>query len=198
DPAPGSMEVEGDSGGSECPTLHPTPCAVKTAQGARTEVCRAEKRRRARDVSRARPGGTLGGARGSERQVVVVAEGRGLEVVVVAARGRLPARGSALTRAAARRAAPGAEAGIPAPSEVTPRAALAPREHDHVVGADLGDVARVPLLVLVGAVLDRPLDVDPVALLEEALGDPRQTVLVRGEPPGDDPVPLRLLLLLPV
>src|SRR6185503_4475571 len=67
------------------------------------------------------------------------------------------------------------------------------RQHDQFARNDLGDVARLLLAVFPGAVLDPPLDVDLIALLEVLLGDVRQagSFVV----PADDPVPLRLLLL---
>jgi len=68
-------------------------------------------------------------------------------------------------------------------------------EHDHLAHVDLGGVARLVFLVLPLPVLDAPLDVDLIALLEVALDDVRQ----RGRlaVPDDAAMPLRLLLLVP-
>src|SRR5438067_4946970 len=78
----------------------------------------------------------------------------------------------------------------PASPSPTPR-----RQQEHFARDDLGGVARLLLSILPGAVLDAPLDVDPVALLHVLLGQIREL-----EPlviPAHDPVPLGLFLLLP-
>src|SRR5690606_19205163 len=67
---------------------------------------------------------------------------------------------------------------------------VATAEHDQLTGGDLRHVSGVPVLVVVGAVLDLTFEVDAIALLQVLLGD------VGEGGPGDDPVPLRLLLLL--
>src|SRR6478752_1610855 len=70
-----------------------------------------------------------------------------------------------------------------------------PAEEDQLLPLDLGGVAGLPLAILPGAVLDRPFDVDLVALLAVLLGDVGQLGVLGV--PEDHPVPLRLLLLLP-
>src|SRR5690242_10522013 len=100
----------------------------------------------------------------SEGQIVVlVLEGAGEVLEIVAARrrlGLLSGRGSAR---ALRNALP-----IP----VAARAA-APwgAEHDELTNVDLRGVARLPVFVLPLAVLDAPFDVNLVALLDVAFDD---------------------------
>src|SRR5437762_1357138 len=67
-------------------------------------------------------------------------------------------------------------------------------QHDQLTRDDLGDVARLFLAIFPRPVFDPPLDIDPVALLQVLLGNVGQgrKLVV----PADNPVPLRLLLLL--
>src|SRR5690606_4244911 len=83
-----------------------------------------------------------------ERKVVVLGEAASFEIVV-----------SSLVRRLARRG------GLPRLAEIRSTLAGAP-EHHHVPGADLGDVFRHPVLVLVGAIFDLPFHVHPIPLLE--------------------------------
>src|SRR6266699_768534 len=68
------------------------------------------------------------------------------------------------------------------------------RQHDQFARNDLGDVARLLLAIFPGAVLDPPLDVDLIALLEVLLGDVREAGSLATVIPADDPVPLGFLL----
>src|SRR5712664_2876778 len=67
-------------------------------------------------------------------------------------------------------------------------------EHDQLTRDDLGDVARLLLPIFPRPVLNAPFDIDLVALFQVLLGDVGQagTLVV----PADNPVPLRLFLLL--
>src|SRR2546427_3516326 len=69
------------------------------------------------------------------------------------------------------------------------------RQQDHFPRDDLGDVARLLLPVLPGAVLYPAFDIELVALLHVLLGQIGQ--LGAFVVPADDPVPLGLLLALP-
>src|SRR5207244_8349503 len=84
------------------------------------------------------------------------------------------------------------------PREIAGAFAASPppiRQEQHLARDDLGRVPRLFLPILPGAVLDAPLDVDPVPLLHVLLRQIRQ--LGAFVVPADHPMPLGLLLLLP-
>src|SRR6188472_344902 len=95
--------------------------------------------------------------KGSEREVVVLTVQRlgeiGEGLLLPPRRGSIPRLGRG--RRPARR----------------PFARPLPAEEDQFLPLDLGGIAGLPLAVLPGAVLDRPFDVDLVALLAVLLGD---------------------------
>src|SRR3989440_2432318 len=68
------------------------------------------------------------------------------------------------------------------------------RQEDHFSRDDLGGVPRLLLPILPRAILDPPLDVDPVAFFHVLFGQIRE--LGAFVVPADDPVPLGLFLLL--
>src|SRR6266508_5472216 len=85
---------------------------------------------------------------------------------------------------------------LPSPRPRTHRGGSASRpQHDQLTRDDLSDVARLFLAIFPRPVLDPPLDIDLVTLLQVLLGDVGQagTLVV----PADYPMPLRLFLLLP-
>src|ERR1019366_5262642 len=73
---------------------------------------------------------------------------------------------------------------------------LATAEEENLAHVDLGDIARLLLLVLVLPVLDAPLDVQLVALVDVALDDVGEAGALAARVPGDALVPFRLFLLL--
>src|SRR5712692_5242383 len=176
------------------------PCSPDTGAGAAWEVsgARCEVSGRAWVVSCAASAGARPAsspatrasraARCSERQIVVL--------LIQGLRERVERLRLALGRHLGCRPSlgPGHIAGA-FPSAGATATAAPRRQEQHLPCDDLGGVARLLLAVLPAAVLDAPLDVDPVALLHVLLGQIRQlSALVV---PADHPMPLGLFLLLP-
>src|ERR1019366_1116812 len=78
----------------------------------------------------------------------------------------------------------------------TAAAALGAAEEENFAHIDLGDVARLLLLVLELPVLDAPLHIELVALVDVALDDVGEAGALAARVPGDALVPFGLFLLL--
>src|ERR1035437_2782238 len=75
-------------------------------------------------------------------------------------------------------------------------AALGAAEQENLAHVDLGDVARLLLLVLELPVLDAPFHIELVALVDVALDDVGEAGALAARVPGDALVPFGLFLLL--
>src|ERR1019366_763039 len=120
-----------------------------------------------------------------ERQVVVLLIQRPRELLEISAGllglvGRTRTRRGSLERVAATTAA----------------STLAAAEEEDFAHVDLGDIARLLLLVLELPVLDAPLHIELVALVDVALDDVGEAGALAARVPGDALVPFGLFLLL--